>query len=407
MTKTHLLTFLCCCGLLSCSLGLGVNSYGVFITPVCTALGVGRAAIALHVTLSGLSVAFLCPFIVRLLKTGPFNLILGTCVLLNSSAYFLMAFADRVWMFNLLGILRGVGSAGFYTATATILLGNWFQKHLGTLTGILVSFSGIAGALLSPLLTSIITNHGYKAAYLFCAAFVLVLSLPTPLLISLHPEKKGLQPYGAGSQQASAAAATPARMVNQLRYSSPLCLLILLFAFTTAFEVGITSHLSGYAQSIGMGATMGATMMSACMVGNILFKALYGVMSDHMPPMLVSAIMLSANAGGIALILLSRSSVGLLLGGFLFGGIYSITTVGLSALVRGQYGNKQYGDLFSLGTSMGSLANAISITTIGAAFDLTGSFTAPLVIGVLLGLFNLALLAYICRLGEKNRCIVE
>lgn len=38
----HILVVLACCGMVGASVGLCVNAYGVFYTPLCEALGVGR-----------------------------------------------------------------------------------------------------------------------------------------------------------------------------------------------------------------------------------------------------------------------------------------------------------------------------------------------------------------------------
>ena len=196
-------------------------------------------------------------------------------------------------------------------------------------------------------------------------------------------------------------------MVNKLTYASPLFLLTMVLSFFLGFEVGVVSHLSGYAQSIGFSAATGALIMSACMASNLVSKTLYGIMSDHMPPMLVSAIMLSMNICGICLITFSRSVPLLLLGGFLHGCVYSTTTVGLAALFRGQYGNSQYSNPFALGTSMGSLANAIAITMIGVGFDLTDSYHFPFLVCIVISVANICLLGTICRLGSKNRTVED
>ena len=409
MTKMHWLALIAGCGMMACSLGLGVNSYGVFLTPVAEALGVGKASVSLHATLCGLTTGFLCPPLIQILKKpGKFHLVAGGCIIINILSFILMAFATQLWMFNILGILRGFGAAGYYVATASMLLSNWFKKNQGTVTGIAVSFGGVAGAVFSPLLTNIITSYGYKTAYIVCAVIVAVFSLPATLAISLTPEEKNMHAYGALEQnstaQAAASASTEKKMVNKLSYSSPLFILLMIISFVVTLEVGITSHVSGYATSLGISASVGAAMMSTIMIGNIISKTIFGFIADHISPMLTLTIMMSLSALGLVLILVSSGSVILLIiGGLLFGCIYSITTMGLVSLVRRLYGNKQYGDAFSMSSAAGSMAAAVAITLIGIAYDLTGAYSTALLIGIAIDALSLLLIFIACKAGDKNR----
>jgi len=118
--------------------------------------------------------------------------------------------------------------------------------------------------------------------------------------------------------------------------------------------------------------------------------------------------MLCLNGSGLLIILLAGTATRLLiLGSFLFGAIYSVTTMGLATLVRNLYGNRQYGNAYSMGISMGSIANAVAITLIGFVFDFTGSFAAALILGIVLGGVDLLMLAAVCRLGNKNRTLED
>ena len=52
------------------------------------------------------------------------------------------------------------------------MLGNWFQSHLGVVTGIVMAASGVGGSALSLVLSGIMESAGWRASLLFAAGTV-------------------------------------------------------------------------------------------------------------------------------------------------------------------------------------------------------------------------------------------
>ena len=55
--KKHWSVLICCCGLAAASIGISINSSGVFYTPVAKSLKVLKGTFAMHATLSTLATA--------------------------------------------------------------------------------------------------------------------------------------------------------------------------------------------------------------------------------------------------------------------------------------------------------------------------------------------------------------
>lgn len=102
--------------------------------------------------------------------------------------------------FSLTGtITQAVGI--FLGPVMSYFLTKYNFKRIWTLGGLATSIavSGISagGALLSPLISSLIGNFGWRASYRVYALIILALGLVFGLfLIYLKPEDKGLKPYG-------------------------------------------------------------------------------------------------------------------------------------------------------------------------------------------------------------------
>ena len=310
------------------------------------------------------------------------------------------AYAPNVMVLNVLGVIRGVGCACIYLTGVTIVLSNWFEKYYGTVLGVASSFSGLAGAVLSPIMSAMVESVGYQNALLFAAALVLVLTLPALIFCRLRPEEVGLKALGAKEksmeeeeslQAAEVEQEDPRDRVHFLK--NPSFWLMILAGFVIVFITGLSQHMSGYTESIGLGTATGVLMLSASMVGNITFKLLMGVLSDIIGPIKAVLAFISVGLVGLIVILLARQAALMLVGAFCFGAVYSVVTVGNAAIARLVYGRKQYGSAYSLLSMNGTISSAISITAIGTIYDVTQSYSVTIV-----GLMVCAVVGFVCQM---------
>ena len=404
--RRHSLIFLACCGMVAASVGLCTNAYGVFYTDIANALGVGRAAVTLHATLCGILTGVLSPFVVHLTDKVSIKKIVCGGAALSSLSFFLMAGVQRVWMLNLCGILRGIGNSCFFMPIITLVLGNWFKKDIGSITGVVMAFSGVLGAVLSPLLTGIITASGFRAASVFCGIFIAVCTLPLCLTaLLLHPADVGLLPYGEGTQ--SEGILRQIRKVNPFRYNAPVFFFLVGMTFLCVFTTGLTSQLSGMAESIGAGSQVGAAMISAVMVGNILSKFLSGILADKIGTYKAFGMMFLVAIAGCVLMQLVTGTGLLLLAAFLFGTIYAVSAVGLPSIVRHVYGNRQYGHAFSILSMVSVIAPSVAMVLIGYLYDLTGGYSLSIQICTAFGILALILWCLAAKAAEKNRTMED
>lgn len=402
-TFRHWATLAACCGIAASTIGMLTNPIGVFYTPVAAALGVGRGTFALHTSLCTLLAGFLSPFAAKMMKKVPVRLLLTFGIVLACGSTALMAFATNVWAFYGLGLVKGVGFAFCTLMPVTAIIGNWFEARRGMATGIALAFSGLGGAIFSPMLTALIGSVGWEKTYLISAVIAVVLALPGLLTLHYTPEEIGLAPYGGqprAPQTGGREASTTARKANVI--GPALWFLCFLTLFNTAIT-GIAQHFPGIAETWGMAGQVGATMISAGMVGNIVSKLLIGVLSDKVGPFAACTAMAVTNLAALAVLLLvAPASSAIALGAaFFYGAVYSISATGLPLLTRRIFG-EDYASAYSIVTIFTNTGSAFAITLVGLAYDFTGTYTIALVGGILLDCANLVLLTLLAR-REKAR----
>ncbi|WP_158568135.1 MULTISPECIES: MFS transporter [Coprobacillaceae] len=391
--KHWLIVLLMCC-LAASSIGLCTNAIGVFYVPVSNSLHVLKGTFALHATLSTLTTALTSLKMSKIIKKYNYKSVLLIGVLMTSISTWLMSYSSSIYLFYILGIVRGIGVGIYGMVPLTIVITNWFDEKHGLATSLALSFSGLAGAIFSPLLSFWIDSYGWQTTYRFMAIIIFVLVLPA-LSVSwkIMPQDEGMLPYG---YQKKETVTVSKNKINLLTLSFVyMCLFTILHTSIT----GISQHLSGIALSIQLSTNIGATFMSLTMIGNICTKLLIGLLSDLFTPVKAVVIMILTNCFSLILLfvgVLQQQVLLLTIGSFIFGSIYSVGAVGIPMLTRYFFGSENYGQTYAVIGFLTNVGSASSLTLIGYLYDFTKSYQIVFIIALLFHLINLILLLVIC-----------
>lgn len=392
--KHWMIVFFMCC-LAASSIGLCTNAIGVFYTPVAKSLKVLKGTFAMHATLSTLATALTSLKMSKVIKKYSYKKFLLIGVILSSGTTWLMSYSTSVYLFYILGILRGIGVGIYGMVPITVIITNWFDEKYGLATSLALSFSGLSGAIFSPLLSSWITCYGWQMTYRFMAICILVLVLPALIVPwKINPQEEGMLPYGY--QEKKDTIKIQNKKVNLITISF-ICMCIFTLLHTSI--TGISQHLSGIALSIHLSATSGAILMSLAMIGNISTKLLIGFLSDLLNPIKAVIIMILTNCLSLLLLFLGvihQEIMLLYIGSFMFGSIYSVGAVGIPMLTRYFFGNENYARTYSVIGFLTNVGSASSLTLIGYLFDFTKSYQMVFIIALCFHLINLILLVVIC-----------
>ena len=394
----YLVVAVCVCLMACGTMGLP-NAYGVFYTPMSKALGVGIGPVTMHMSISNLAIGLFTPVVARSLAHGHKMrnvLMVATALVLLSGV--VIAFAPNTLIMDAAAIVRGIGFAAVAMFVITLYIGNWFEKGRGTITGIALSGSGIGSAIASPVVTACIERFGYQTAYLGFVGFTVLTILPVLLFCPLTPAEVGLKPYGAGEvdEKAQDAPSATENLDLKLVLLSPTFIVLVVFVLCIVLITTLSGHMASLAQDYGYTAQVGALLLSASMVGNVVSKFVLGALADRIGAFRACVCSLVTTLVGLLLILLNLGGqTALLVSGFLYGTSFSIGSLGISLLTRYIFGDAQYATAYSTISAVTSVASALGVTAAGLAFDLTGSYAAPIMAGIALVCVAGGCLAYL------------
>ncbi len=366
--------------------GIIPNCTGIFFEPVANSLQVGRGDISFYFTIFGLAGALCAPFAGYIIHKINIKFLLSFGILLDVIAIWLMSLYHNIWQFYLSGFLLGCGYSISSQMAVSVLINNWFHKRHGLAMGITMSCSSISAIVMNPVLNSVITTTGWRAAYRLEALVILLLALPGVLfVIRMYPSDIGLAPYG-GTMDMYQPAALPKSKNAPLRKIPALSrafLLVLTFAFLYSISMSFLNHLSGHATSVGLTSAMGATMISVAMAGAFAGKLCMGGLSDHIGVMKTFSLFIGAGIIGL-LGFLAIGTAGKYLSilfALLYGLMYACLLVGMPLLVRSIFGDTQFSIYYSYIGIACSIGYAMGFPLVGYTYDALDSYV-PAIIGI-------------------------
>ena len=383
------------------SLGINMNTMGVFYQPIADDLGLYVGTVAFQTTMAAIFLAIIGTFVHRILSWFRFRQMAVFGAILAGLSIASISLVSSPFLFNLLGVLRGIGSGLISVVPFTLLINNWFEEKNGLALSIATSFAGVVGVILSPVLTWCISQFGWRTSAVIMGALFILFNLPILLMgVRLNPRDEGLLAYGETSLpdrdlvEDDPVKLTPNRPFN---YTSPLFLSLVFIAFFYPLSTGLSQNLPGFALSKGFDLEFGASLLSAAMLSNILFKLILGPLANKIGPTkttIYSALVLVLAYG----ILLTSQHTGLLLvGAFLYGICYFVPPLALPLLTNQFFGKAQANRIYPFISLLTGLSGAFSISAIGYVYDFTQSYEIAILVLVVVTGLSIALLIYCLR----------
>lgn len=393
-SSKHWLVLVMCCLLAVVGVGLPVMSAGVFITPIADSLGILRGNVAMHNTMTLIFKAILSLISPKIIeKIGiKKNMVIGVFFIALST--FALGLTTSIILFNLLGIIRGIGAGMVAWVPINLMVNHWFEKNNGLITSVVLSFSSIGGAIFSPIFTNLITNLGWQQAYRIMGVTAFVLAIPAMILsYTLDPRDSGLLPYGAKVQtEAGQSTKTVIKRDQSQDLSTTLFVVFMAYALMQTLAIGMPQHFPGFASAIGYDPTFGAGLMSVTMISSIVFKLGAGYVADRIGSISMTNIIMTCTIIASSLFIISSALPILYTAAILIGGIFAIPSVALVLLTKkffGLYNFTQYYPKVSFAIAIGG---AISVSAIGFIYDFTGSYIPAFIALIVINVLGLIIL---------------
>ena len=360
-----------CCILVACSIGLIDNCIGLFYTPVSEALGAGRGRVAAIATIISISQAFGGQVVARIIKKVPINLVMCAGTVMTSAGLFLFSFLPRLEHFYVIAVIIGLGDICYKNMTISIVLRSWFGEKTASRLGIAMAFSGLAAAVMSPILGTIISSSGYRAGFRLLALLIAVLSIPAAYTCRTRDDSSA---SGGSGQKAEGKDA-----VRTVIPARSMAVMLLIPAFVAGI-IGMNTHFSSYAVTLGYSLSFGATVVSFQSIFNSVWKLVFGVIADWIGAArtcMVYLVMIVFSC--VILMTMTQSPAAILAGVSIFPAVFSIPTIGIPTIVQ-DMAKERYGEVYATANMITTLGYAAFTSLYGTISDRAGVYIPCLLI---------------------------
>lgn len=374
---------------------LYISTLGIFLKPIASDFGWGRAQLTGMAVIAMLASAIAAPLIGKAIARFGAGRIIGVAIVLLAAGLFGMS--------QLNGSLLALGTLSFFlgfVGTATTPLGylsafpQHFERRLGLALGCAMIGVGLGAALAPIAAQSLVTAYGWRGAYQWLAGAALVIGMAAlAITMLLGPDRR------SGTMDAGAvpAAALEGDSVASALRTARFWLMFIALGLVAIACLGAAIHFSAILTDRGISPASAAGVAAVIGAAIAIGRFGSGAVLDYFSARFVAAA--SFTLAGLGLALIGASPVGtslsvLACGAGLIGLALGAEGDLIPFLVRRYFGRKAFVSLYGCITAIYLLGGVLGPVLFGVSFDRTGAYSPVLfvaaagcVLGAVLMLF--------------------
>ena len=353
-------------------------SFSAFVAPLQQDFGISRGSVSLVFSLAGF-VYFSLGMV-----SGPLAdrwgsrqmavigmILIGLGLAAASAAQSL----PQVYAAYGLGVGLGVGCS-YVPAMGAVQ--RWFVRRRGFASGLASAGIGVGTLAVPPFAAFLIDAAGWREAYLILGVLAAIVGVGMALLIANDPRDRGLAPDGdvvrANLQADQSGGASMREAITSRRF-------IGLYAACLACSFGVFVpfvHLVPYAGDHGIAATSAVLLLGVIGVGSTAGRFFLGGLADRLGRQTTLLLMFIGMAVALVIWLISTSVWPLAAFAFVYGVFYGGWVAVLPAVVMDYFGGRNVSGLIGILYTSVAFGTLIGPSAAGFAFDLTHTYTLPI-----------------------------
>jgi len=331
--------------------GSGVRSSpSVLITPLENEFGWDRAALGSAVAINLLCFGLVAPIAGMLVQRVGVKRLMLAGIALYSAALAGTIFMGSFWQLALLwGVAMGLGTGATASVLQATIATRWFVGRRGLVVGLLGTSTSTGQLIFIPVLMAIVVTFGWRGAPLLMLGLASLLVIPLLVWMKEDPSDVGLEPYGANTATAAAAAAddAPAVGVRSAARTTEFWLLCSTFFVCGATSNGlIGTHLLPHSIEHGIAPVLAATTVGIMGGMNFVGTLTSGWLTDKMDPRKLLAFFFAFRGVSLLILPFVADFEGLLIFALIFGFDWFATVPPTVTLTAKLFGRRSVATLY-------------------------------------------------------------
>jgi MFS family permease len=358
---------------------LFLQAYGVYAAFWMAEFGWSRTTISLIYSLHRTESGLLGPLHGWLLqRVSPRRLIL-VGVLMLGGGFLVLAAVDGLGAFIATFLVMAVGASFAGILSLTTVLVNWFERRRARAMAMLATGLSLGG-LAVPLVGASMEAFGWRATSAGSGLFVLAIGIPLSRLMHRDPEGLGMRPDGDapnGPRGSESRPAAPAWTARQALGSRAFWQISIGHATAIAVVSAVIVHFVVYVQqTLGLGVTLAATVLTVATAVTILGQAIGGWLGDRYPKRHLAGIGMLGHAGAMALLASAVHLWVVVVAAILHGLAWGLRGPLMGAMRADHFGRASFAMVMGVSSMVVMLGSVLGPLLLGLLADMTGDYRA-------------------------------
>ncbi len=350
-------------------------SFGVFLKPMLDDLGwsttMTTGATSLYLVVHG-TLAIVMGHLSD--KYGP-RWVVAAGTILIALGYILISQISAPWhLYLYLGVMVGIGmGAAYVPPLATVA--KWFVTRRGLVLGIVAAGVGVGQIIMPPLLKYLITESGWRDAFIFMGVITCIVGIPAALLLKNPPDNETNEVNDAEFQDN-----WPVR--KAIGTSSFWLLLIIFVALVFGTNIVMT-HLVAHIEYNGFDPIPAAITLTLIGFSGIFGRIISGGGADRFGNRAMAAVCLGLQVLVFGMLIWIDQLWLFYMTGVIYGLGYGGTLPLVIKMSSEFFGTGSAGVIFGIILFGGSIGGAIGVPLAGYIYDVTEDYALAFMISAI------------------------
>ena len=315
-------------------------------------------------------------------RFGLFYILVGATFFIVGG-FFLAASTKTIFAFSTVQFFLGMGTAGSFAPLITEI-SHWFKKYRGIAVALVASANYFSGAMSTLILVETLNTHGWRFVYFLLGLSCFVIIVPFGWLLSKNtiPKNPDFIPIKT-------------EYISTLKISH-LTYLLGLAGISCCIAMSMPQvHIVSYCVGLGFGNIIGGQMLSLMLIGGVFSRLIFGFIADKLggiKTLLIGSILQCLT---LFLFLPFDGLVSLYLVSFLFGLSQGGIVPSYAIIVREFMPEEEAGSKIGFVVMMTIVGMAFGGLLSGWIFDVTGSYRAAFLNGIVWNCVNFVIIIFI------------
>lgn len=357
-------------------------SFGLFIEPLSEEFGWRRSDVAAGLSISALLSVPLAPLLGMMIDRFGSRRIAIPSMILTAACMVSFAFANgSITQWLVLWTVYAILSVGINSTVWTAAVSGVFTAGRGLALAATLSGATLGQVFAPPLTQWLIDGYGWRTAFV-----ALGLGWATPglllcsfFLFDIHDKRKQARRVGEVVKDIF----IPGLTLRQAARSIPLLRVAAATLIMMMLTIGVIVHQVPILTEAGVTRQEAALLASLTGIAGIIGKFVTGYLLDRMDAGLVCSLTMGVAALAFAMLLLPTLSVPLMVVAMIVLGYSSGCKFQVCAYQTARYGGlRNFGKIFGIMSSLVAMGSGFGPYLAGLTYDVAGSYTPLLIIGV-------------------------